>query len=59
MIHSAPTPAAPGKPVEAIKKMPSPDEKKIEADKKGAAVMPQAPVTPTGAQVEPELKNPF
>ncbi len=46
---------------EAIKKMPKPaDEKKIEADKpKGASLMPQAPVTPTGVQIETGSKNPF
>jgi hypothetical protein len=58
---AAPAPVQPGTPAEGIKKMPKPaDEKKIEADKpKGALLMPQAPVTPTGARVEPELKNPF
>lgn len=59
-VHVAPAaPAGQQKPAETIKKMPNLEEKKIEGDKKGASVMPQAPVTPTGAKIETEAKNPF
>ena len=54
-------PATPNtKPAETIKKMPKADDKPGEIEKpKGASIMPQAPVTPTGAKVETEAKNPF
>lgn len=50
----------PSKPVEPIKSMPKGEDKKptIE-EKKGALLLPNAPLTPTGAKVETEGKNPF
>jgi len=46
-------PATPDKAVEPIKKMPKDD------GNKGASIAPLLPVTPTGARIETEAKNPF
>lgn len=61
-VPLAPGTGAPaGKAVEPIKKMPKDvekkDEKKIE--NKGATLAPMPTVTPTGARIETEAKNPF
>ena len=45
-------PVEPGKSIEPIKKMPKDDGK-------GVLIAPVAPVTPAGARIETEVKNPF
>jgi len=53
VINPAPIgPVEPGKSIEPIKKMPKDDGK-------GAMMAPVAPVTPAGAKIETEGKNPF
>jgi hypothetical protein len=49
------TPEVPGKAIEPIKKMPKDEGKGASL----APVAPTAPVTPAGARIETEVKNPF